>query len=166
MPVSAIDRRLLAAIEDGLPLTSRPYRDIGLRLGIEEDEVIRLLRELLARGVVRRFGLVVRHRALGFVANAMAVWDAPDTLVGEAAGAATAFPFVTLCYRRDRRPPLWPYNLFCMIHGRDRGTVGAQIAQLNRETLLGRFPHAVLFSRRCFKQRGARYGADDRREIA
>jgi DNA-binding Lrp family transcriptional regulator len=112
---------------------------------------------MLARGIIRRFGAVVRHHELGFTANAMTVWDVPDDEADALGAAVAAYPFVTLCYRRPRRLPAWPYNLFCMIHGRDRITVLNQVGVLSRESGLGRFRHAVLFSRLRFKQRGARY---------
>ena len=66
-----------------------------------------------------------------------------------------ALPFVTLCYRRPRRPPDWPYNLFCMIHGRDRNTVVEQVAAVRALPGLADIQHALLFSRRRFKQCGA-----------
>jgi len=166
MRVSASERRLLEAIEDGLPIVSRPYRDIGRRLGLSETEVIEGLASLIERGIVKRLGLVVRHRELGYAANAMVVWDIADEDVGDIGRRMSEFPFVTLCYRRPRRPPRWPYNLFCMIHGKDRETVLEQIDRLRREAGLTAIPHAVLFSRRRFKQRGARYGGAPAREVA
>ena len=54
MALSAIERRLLAALEDGLPLAPRPYRALGERAGLGEAEVIESLRSLVARGVIRR----------------------------------------------------------------------------------------------------------------
>jgi hypothetical protein len=66
---------------------------------------------------------------------------------------------VTLAYRRARRRPAWPYNLYCMIHGTERREVAARIEALNRALGLERFPHAVLFSRTRFKQTGPRYSA-------
>ena len=118
-----LDEDLIAAVAQGLPLVSHPFAAIAEALGSNEAEVIARLQSLAAAGVIRRFGIVVRHRELGFNANAMVVWDVPDDRVAEAACRITEFPFVTLCYRRPRRRPHWPYNLFCMIHGRDRGTV-------------------------------------------
>ncbi len=155
--VSEDDRALLAALEEGLPLVHRPYAAIAEALGRCECEVIEDLRRLVEAGVISRFGYVVRHRKLGFRANAMAVWDLPDESVDPVAASFAANPFVTLCYRRPRRRPRWPYNLFCMIHGRERTEVERQIAALNAEAGTGGFPQAVLFSRRCFKQRGARF---------
>lgn len=155
---SAADKRLLSALEEGLPLAERPYDAIGRALGVAEAEVIEDLRRLLALGIVVRLGLVVRHRALGFAANAMVVWDVPEDAVEPVAEELARRSCVTLCYERERRPA-WPYNLYCMVHGRDRAGVEAQIAGL--AALVGERARtrAVLFSRRCFRQRGARLSA-------
>lgn len=154
--VDRIDRALLAALEGGLPLVPRPYQTLSEGLGLSEAEVITRLERLTAAGVIRRFGAVVRHRALGYVANAMVVWDLADEDVAAAAAVMTGFPFVTLCYRRPRREG-WPYNLFCMIHGREREVVLGQVEEVRAALGAVVRDHAVLFSTRAFKQRGARY---------
>lgn len=151
------DVALLHALEDGLPLGPRPYGEIAARISATEESVIAQLQQLLERGVIKRLGLVVRHRELGYTANAMVVWDIGDAQVDRIGEAFTEYPFVTLCYRRPRRRPHWPYNLFCMIHGRDRKTVLSQIEQLRARAAFP--PMDVLFSRRRFKQRGARLSA-------
>lgn len=157
--IESLDRALLAAIEDGLPVVSQPYAEVARLIGTTEDDVIERLHRLLGDGVIKRLGLVIRHRALGFKANAMVVWDIPDEDVDRVAARLTEHPYVTLCYRRPRRLPDWPYNVFCMVHGRDRKTVEDQIARLTAEAGLSETPNAILFSRRCFKQRGARFSS-------
>ncbi|HMA90985.1 MAG TPA: Lrp/AsnC family transcriptional regulator [Burkholderiales bacterium] len=164
VPLDAAGRRLLAAVEDGFPLEPEPYAALARAAGMREGEVIATLAGWLAAGVARRVGVVLRHRELGYTANAMAVWDVPDSEVSAAGMRLARRPEVTLCYRRARQAPVWPYNLYCMIHGRNRQEVSAQLAALNGEVGLARTAHAVLFSRRAFKQRGARYadnGSDD-----
>jgi DNA-binding Lrp family transcriptional regulator len=151
----ANDRNVLGAIEEGLPLTPRPYRYAGGKIGLGEGEVIARMRKLAETGVVSRFGCVVRHRSLGYTANAMAVWDVPDEIVGRVAHRMTGDPRVTLCYRRRRRRPDWPYNLFCMVHAKSRADALATIGDLNAAAETGPFDQSVLFSTRCFKQRGA-----------
>jgi hypothetical protein len=64
---------------------------------------------------------------------------------------------ITLCYQRPRRLPQWPYNLFSMIHGRDRQRVLDSIDRMAANLGLEQVPHKVLFSGRRFKQRGAQY---------
>jgi DNA-binding Lrp family transcriptional regulator len=158
MELSAIDRALLDIVASGLPLVPQPFAEIARSLGLAEDEVLTRLNGLLDAGLIKRLGVVVRHRELGYRANAMVVWDVPDAEVPDIGGRMARVPFVTLCYRRPRRAG-WPYNLFCMIHGRDRANVETQVETLVADLGLTRIPRVVLFSKQCFKQRGARYRA-------
>ena len=155
--VDSTDLALLQTIEDGLPLVADPYREIARHLGLSEGEVMARRWQLQSCGIIKRFGVVVRHRELGYRANAMVVWDIPDTDVTETGARLGGQDCVTLCYRRPRRLPQWRYNLFTMIHGRDRDAVLRQINRLVEQLDLYDVPHEVLFSRRRFKQRGARY---------
>ncbi len=161
--LSPFDRELLAAIEDGLPVVREPYAEVARWLDVGEETVISRLSALHDAGIITRFGFVVHHRELGYCANAMVVWDFDDEILEKAAGRIAAAEYVTLCYQRPRRPPRWRYNLFCMIHGTSRDTVRKQINDLaeriGRELGLDTVPHAVLFSRRRFKQCGARFSA-------
>jgi DNA-binding Lrp family transcriptional regulator len=155
MGLTAQDRRLIDALEDGLPLVARPYAVLARSLGCGEAELRDRIEGLVAHGLARRFGVVVRHRALGYRANAMVVWDVDDAQASEAGRRLAALDYVTLAYRR-RRANDWPYNLYCMIHGRDRVRVEALIEAATRAAGLEGTPRAVLFSRRAFKQQGAR----------
>jgi DNA-binding Lrp family transcriptional regulator len=155
--LGAADLALIEAIQRGLPLVSRPYAAVAERLGCGEEEVIRRIAVLQQAGIIKRLGVVVRHRELGYRANAMVVWDVPDEEVAELGRCLSGFEFVTLCYRRPRHLPQWPYNLFCMIHGRDREAVLEKFRLMIECCGLEAIPKAVLFSRRRFKQRGALY---------
>ena len=154
------DRRLLAAIQSGLPLVTRPYAEIGTRIGLSEAEVIARLEYLKQAGIIRRFGVVVRHHEVGYGANAMVVWDVPDEQVRELGRCLAEFDFITLCYRRPRHLPQWRYNLYCMIHGKSRDEVHSHLEWMVNRCGLRNLPHEVLFSRRRFKQRGAAYFAE------
>ncbi len=155
--ISSLDQKILQALQQGLPLASRPYEEIGRQVGASEAEVIARLEQLLEQGVIRRLGIVTKHRQLGYTSNAMVVWDIPDDLEPEMGKRFSEFDFVTLCYRRKRYRPKWPYNLFCMIHGQDRETVLQQVAHLRKTCGLEQVAYDVLFSGQCFKQRGAHY---------
>ncbi len=152
---SATETELLAALQDGLALVARPYGRLAERLGWSEAEATAALAALIDDGIVSRFGCVLRHRALGFTANAMAVWDVPEDRLDEIVESFARHPKVTLCYRRPRRLPLWPYNIFCMVHARSRWDALAVIDEINLEADTGLLRQTVLFSTRCFKQRGA-----------
>ena len=155
-PLTDEERRLILAIQDGLPLTPRPYDAVAKALGTTEERVLETLGSLLERGVVKRLGAVPNHYALGITANGMAVWDVPDDRVSEAGRLLADRPEVSHCYRRPRRPPDWPYNLYAMIHGRSREEVLAVVKRLSRQAGLEGVPQTVLFSVRQFRKRGTR----------
>lgn len=154
---TAFEAALIDEIGRGLSLVTRPYAEIGERLGCSETEVIDGINRIMMRGDLKRFGVVVRHRKLGYRANGMVVWNIPDARIGELGRCISQYSFVTLCYQRPRQLPNWPYNLFSMIHGQDRDAVIEQVAHIVQECGLQDSEHEVLFSPRCFKQRGAAY---------
>lgn len=152
----ALDRAIIVATQQGLPLVSRPYHVIAGQLGVAPDEVMQRMRRMLEIGVIRRIGVVPNHYAIGYRANGMTVWDVPDEQVDELGRRVGQLDFVTHCYCRPRHPPRWNYNLFAMVHGRDRGEVETQIAVIRE--LLGEHvrSHDVLYSTRILKKTGLR----------
>jgi DNA-binding Lrp family transcriptional regulator len=154
--IDAMDRRVILATQAGLPLTSRPFAAVAEHLGIDETEVIERFARLKSSGIVRRIAAVPNHYAVGYRANAMTVWDVPDDRI-EAVGARVgALDFVSHCYRRPRHLPVWPYNLFAMVHGRDRAEAEERIAALRSVIGEDTDAHDVLWSRRILKKTGLR----------
>ena len=168
--LSSREIELVAAMQNGLPLVSRPYAALGEKAGMSEAEVMDHLARWQKDGTIRRLGVIVRHHELGYRANAMVVWNIPDAELGQVGRLLGEQPFVTLCYQRPRRLPEWPYNLFCMIHGQDRDLVTGHVKQLAamlaEQFNLADVQYDVLFSRRRFKQRGARCVSPDRKQGA
>ncbi|HUF87184.1 MAG TPA: Lrp/AsnC family transcriptional regulator [Thermohalobaculum sp.] len=148
------DRAILAALSRGLALVAEPYAALARGLDRPEAEVIARIAALAEAGIISRLGVIVRHRRLGWRANAMVVWQVPEAEADAAGEALAAQPGVTLCYRR-RPDPRWPYNLYCMIHARSRDEANATLERAAKATGLGALERRVLFSTRCFRQRGA-----------
>lgn len=151
-----IDRRIVTATQAGLPLTARPYHAVAEKLGLPADEVMRRIERMLRAGAIRRIGAVANHYALGWKANGMSVWDVADAQASEAGHLVGALDFVSHCYRRPRCPPDWPYNLFAMVHGRNRGEVADKVARI--AALLGERDrgHEILYSTKILKKTGLR----------
>lgn len=152
-----LERRLVMALQEGLPLFIRPFSVLASRVGCDESEVLERIRRWCAEGVIKRFGVVVRHHELGYGANAMLVHDIPDAAITQLGEQLASEPGITLCYQRPRALPDWPYNLFCMIHGQVREDVQAKIVDIRQRLCLTDYAHDVLFSLTRFKQNGARY---------
>lgn len=156
MTIDSTDRRLIAATQGGLPLVPRPYAEVANWLGLGEDEVIARMKAMQERGIIRRVALAPNHYALGLTANGMSVWDVDDAMATELGAKVGALDFVSHCYLRPRAMPLWPYNLFAMIHGANRD----EVEQKRREIaeLLGRpcRSNDILYSTRILKKTGLR----------
>lgn len=157
MELDKTDRQLIAVLSKGLPLVPKPYEAVAQRLGTDEADVVARIQRLEAEGALSRFGVIVRHKEIGYSANAMVVWDFDDKDVGDIGRQFAAEDCVTLCYRRPRRDG-WPFNLFTMIHGTSRDETLARLDEMTRRLGLRDVPRDILFSTRRFKQMGARYG--------
>jgi len=161
-PDADSEHRLKCLLEQGLPLVPRPWQALADQAGMSEDAAITCAREWQEDGLIKRMGLVVRHRRLGMAANAMVVWNVADEHVSAVGRALAAEPAVTLCYRRPRRLPEWPYSLFCMIHGVRRERVLAELEAIIARHGLEEVAYQVLFSHHAYRQRGGRYASDPR----
>lgn len=154
--MKTLDRAIVQAMQKGLPLIPKPYAEAARSVGISEEELLSRLQEMLDDGRIRRIGAVPNHYALGTTANAMTVWDVSDEAVDAAGREIGALPFVTHCYRRPRRLPDWPYNLFAMVHGRSRDETEAKIEVVRHALGTRARASDVLYSVRILKKTGLR----------
>jgi len=154
--MNALDEKIVRATQAGLPLVAEPWRAVAQAVGIPEDALLARIEAMLADGRMRRIGAVPNHYALGYVANAMSVWDVADDAVDELGAEVGALAFVSHCYRRPRRLPEWRYNLFAMVHGRSRAETEVRLAEI-RAVLGGALRASdVLYSTRILKKTGLR----------
>lgn len=117
-----LDLRLIAELQENIPLTVDPYRTLAERLGVSEDTLVGRLQALRASGKLKRIGAVLRHQNSGYAANAMVVFKAAPDEVERLGGLLAESPLVSHCY--ERVPcAVWPYTLYAMLHGRDMATI-------------------------------------------
>ncbi len=151
-----LDRQLIVATQAGLPLVPRPYHALAEQLGIPAAEVQARLAVMLAVGTIRRIGAVPNHYALGYRFNGMTVWDVDDAQIDALGEQVGTLPFVTHCYRRPRRLPDWPYNLFAMVHCKNSEEAAARVAEIAALLGMACRAHEILFSSRILKKTGLR----------
>lgn len=152
---AAIDRRIIAATQGGLPLTPAPFAEVARWLGLSEETVIDRMAAMQAAGIIRRVAVAPNHYALGLVANGMSVWDVEDSRALDLGAKVGALEVVSHCYLRPRAEG-WPYNLFAMIHGHSRDEV--ETLRSHVAALLGQACRAsdILYSTRILKKTGLR----------
>ncbi len=110
-----VEKKVAEQVQGNIPLDKRPFDVIGKRVGISGKDVIDVLKKLKKRGIMRRFGAVLRHRSAGFSENAMVVWAVPEERCEETGFLLASYKEITHCYERTS-PLEGVYNLFTMIH--------------------------------------------------
>jgi DNA-binding Lrp family transcriptional regulator len=106
-----IDLKLLAIVQEGFPLTARPFRDLGLSLGLNESEVMARLAGLQREGLVRRIGPILDLRKMGR-GGILAALAVPVEEADEAAEVVNQYPEVSHNYLRPNESG---YNLWFTI---------------------------------------------------
>ena len=156
--MDTIDREIVTALQGGMPLTTRPWLDLALELGLAESDIVSRLKKMQETGIIRRVAAVPNHYKLGVTSNGMSVWDIDDDVVDALGEKIGALDFVSHCYRRPRALPDWPYNLFAMVHGSSREEVEEKakiIEDLTSDKCRG---HDILYSSAILKKTGLRLG--------
>lgn len=148
------EKALVRVLQEDIPISPRPFTEIGEAVGMSEDEVLDKVREWQTDGTIRRFGAMVRHQKLGYKANAMSAWDVPDERTEEVGREFSAAGEVSHCYQRPRADG-WDYNVFAMIHAATPEQCREVAAQLARQ--VGVDDYDLLFSSREFKKISMNY---------
>lgn len=151
------EKELVRELQKGLPLVGRPFLDIADRLGVSEEEVVAKVKDLLSRGIIRRFGAVVKHQDVGYVANAMVVWPVPGERITEVGRVMASFSEVTHCYNRPSAPG-WPFTLYTVIHGKEERDCRSIAEKISSST--GITGYRILFSTAELKKSSMEYFLD------
>jgi DNA-binding Lrp family transcriptional regulator len=152
--IDNIDKEIIKIIQDNIPISLTPFKDIGKKLSISEEEVIFRINKMIENNVIRRFGAVLKHQKAGIIANGMIVWNVPDELAEEIGYKLAQFKEVTHCYERPRQKN-WPYNIFTMVHGRTKEDCIEIAKKLSKE--VGIENYDILFSLKEFKKSSMKY---------
>lgn len=156
MTLDATDRRIIETLQAGLPLVPAPYAQVAKELDLTEQALTQRLQRMKDNGTIRRIAAAPNHYKLGMVANGMTVWDVNDAQIVTLGAQIGALPFVSHSYERPRALPLWPYNLFAMVHGATKDEVEAKRAEI--KAILGDALRGcdILYSTRILKKTGLR----------
>ena len=111
MQLSAIERKILNYIQQGIPLEPRPFKTLAEKVSIGEEGLIDKIKDLKDRGIIRGISAGINHINLGFKSTLVAFKTTPDnleTVVRE----VVVYPEVTHCFLRDGEYNLWAVFIY------------------------------------------------------
>ncbi len=129
--ISEVESKILAAIQDGLPKSQTPYKDLAEKIGIGTEELLEVLKDWQQQGKLRRIGAIVNHFKVGFSAGAMVVWRIAPERIAEVGEILGGFKEVSHAYDREISKS-WPYSIYTMVHGRDDDELGRTIKDMSK----------------------------------
>ncbi len=135
------EKLVLSKLQNGLKTVQHPFEPLAAD-GLKEEEALKIIRQLLKKGVIRRIAAIVDYRSLGFNANALFVAEVPEKNILDAGRNLAALPLVSHCYQRTTFQN-WPYNLFAMLHSRSIDQIkdaASQFTQSQNITASGLLP--------------------------
>lgn len=147
------ERESIRLLQLDLPLVARPFRSLTEKDStLNEGRLLRLGQSLKKEGIIRRYSAVLRHRDVGFTANAMTVWKPDDNADMDAiARIFIREPSISHLYIRTVYPGKWEYPLFAMIHAKSSETIQNIVDGLAHKSGIGNYE--VLTTLREFKKK-------------
>ena len=149
-----LDKNIIAIMQDEFPLVAEPYRAIADKLGISEEELLIRLNKYSQSKQIRKMGAVLRHRAVGYSANALCAWIVPEQRIGEVGEMFAKIAVVTHCYARLTQPG-WSYNFYTMLHANTREQCNVIAGELADQA--GLKDYIMLFSTKEWKKTSMQY---------
>lgn len=151
---------VIRELQEYLPIEAKPFSGIAGRLKMTEDELFSIAERFIKQGRMRRFAAVLRHRDVGFKANAMGVWIVAPQDVERVGSQLAAFQVVSHCYERPPSPPDWPYNIFTMVHAHTKEECLEILHGMAKKVGITRYDY--LFSEKEYKKARVRYFVEDK----
>ncbi|MFH2092470.1 MAG: Lrp/AsnC family transcriptional regulator [Pseudomonadota bacterium] len=152
-----LEKKIIALLQTDIPVVKQPFQVLAEKIGITEDQFLKVLNDLNDRGMIRRFGATIKHQRTGFNANAMVAWNVDEDKVEETGNIMSTFQEITHCYRRNPAPG-WRYNLYTMVHATSEDECYAIVKRISKA--VGQDDYELLFSRKELKKTSMKYFED------
>ena len=152
--MKTLEEKLVYLIKEELPLCENPYAELGKMLGVTEEKIVNLLRNLQSSGKLKRVGAILRHQKSGFHANAMAVFYVEEDRICDVGHKLADSSMVSHCYERVMYSE-FPYNLYAMIHSKDTDAIEKFVTAFVEDHDIK--SHTILYSMKELKKTSMKY---------
>lgn len=149
-----LDKEIILKLQENIPLSSTPYKDMADELNLNEDEFINRLQSYIKYGILKRIGAIIYHRKSGFKANALVVWKINTKDLDRIGEYLISIPEISHCYER-KACASWNYNLYTMIHEKDRDSCNNVILKI--ANTISCTNYKILYSTKELKKTSMKY---------
>lgn len=105
--LDAIDRKIIQILQDDFPIVERPWKEVGDKLNLQEDDVINRLKRLNELGIIRKIGSIVDSPKVGLTVATLVAMKVPQNNVDDVAASINAYRSVSHNYEREHEYNVW-----------------------------------------------------------
>ena len=127
------ERKVLCAIQHGLPRSLTPYKDMAAEIGTQTEDLLGILKQWQRNGKLRRIGAIVDHFKIGLGTGAMVVWKVESERVDEVGRIFAEQKAVSHAYERGITEN-WPWNIYTMVHAKNYDQLNQVIEQMSNQS--------------------------------
>lgn len=102
-----IDRKIVQILQDDFPMVERPWKEVGNKLNLTEDDVIIRLKRLNQQGITRKIGSIVDASKVGLTAATLVAMKVPKNKVADVACIINAYGSISHNYEREHEYNVW-----------------------------------------------------------
>ena len=122
------DKKILNEIQSDFPIVSRPYMELGKRLDLSEDDVVKSVKQLKDKGVIRRIGGNFHSSRLDF-ASTLCAAKVPEEEIDHFVEVVNRYAGVTHNYLRNH-----DYNIWFTFIAQDMAYIEDALRKISAET--------------------------------
>jgi len=144
-----VDLNILGLVQKEIPLVKKPWAEIGLRLGISSEEVLKRLKDLTEKGVIRRIGPVIDARKVGLKASTLVGMRVSPDRIDEVVSIINEYEEISHNYERKHE-----YNVWFTLTAPTQKKLNMIVRDVTRKTKVSEDDVLNLKTERLFKIRG------------
>ncbi len=99
-------QEILSIIQKSFPLVPRPFQAIGEKLGISEDEIIKILKNEKNRGIIRQTSAIFDTKRLGY-SSSLVAFKIDEDEIESAVKILNSHPGISHNYERNHEFNIW-----------------------------------------------------------
>lgn len=126
--LSALEKNLINILQQGLPVSCRPFKDIADKFGCSEQQVMDKLQGLLDNKVLSRFGPMFDAAKLGG-AFTLAAMQVPEESFEKVTEIVNGFEQIAHNYRRNH-----DYNMWFVIATETQQEIDDVVTKIEQQT--------------------------------